>query len=65
MNRTYAATSVGLLGSAVLTEQGERIGVWYAAIGITTVEMVGPSEVRVSPPNAIEIEKLQSGTRGR
>ena len=65
MNRTYAATSVGLLGSAVLNDQGERIGVWYAAVGITTVEMVGPAEVRVSPPNAIEIEKLQSGSRGR
>ena len=28
-------------------------------------QMVGPAEVRVSPPNPLEIEKLQSGTRGR
>ena len=65
MNRTYAATSVGLLGSTVLNDQGERIGVWYSPLGITTVEMVGPTEVRVSPPNALQIEKLQPGSRGR
>jgi hypothetical protein len=33
--------------------------VWYSPVGVTTVEMVGTTEVRVSPPNAVELQKLQ------
>jgi len=58
MNAMYAATSFGLLGSGVLNDQGEQIGVWYSPVGATTVEMLGPTEVRVSPPNAVEIQRL-------
>ncbi len=64
MDSTYAAAA-GLLGSAVLNDQGEQIGVWYSPVGMTTVEMVGATEVRVSPPNAMEIEKLQRSRGGR
>jgi len=64
MDTTYAATGAGLLGSAILNDQGEQIGVWYSPVGVTTVEMLGATEVRVSPPNAMELEKLQTN-RGR
>jgi hypothetical protein len=64
MNSTYGGVGSGLLGSAVLNDQGEQIGVWYSPIGITTVEMVSATEVRVSPPNAVELQKLQR-SRGR
>lgn len=58
MNSMYAATSFGLLGSAVLNDQGEQIGVWYSPVGATTVKMLSPTEVRVNPPNAVEIQRL-------
>jgi hypothetical protein len=58
MNSTYSAVSFGLLGSAVLNDQGEQIGVWYSPAGTTTVEMLGPTEVRVSPPSAVQIQRL-------
>jgi len=61
MNATYNATASGLLGSSVLNEQGETVGVWYSALGQTTVEMISATEVRVSPPSAIAIDKLQGG----
>jgi len=64
MNSTYGTVGAGLLGSAVLNDQGEQIGVWYSPIGITTVEMIAATEVRVSPPNAVELQKLQR-SRGR
>ena len=58
MNSMYNATPFGLLGSYVLNDQGEQIGVWYSPAGTTTVEMLGPTEVRVSPPSAVQIQKL-------
>jgi hypothetical protein len=61
MNSTYGAVGAGLLGSAVLNDQGEQVGVWYSPVGMTTVEMLGATEVRVSPPNAMEINRLQGG----
>jgi hypothetical protein len=63
MNSMYNATPFGLLGSYVLNDQGERIGVWYSALGWTTVEMTGAAEVRVSPPSAPQLDKLQGGSR--
>lgn len=62
MNATYNATISGLLGSSVLSEEGETIGVWYSALGQTTVEMISATEVRVSPPSAIAIDELQGGS---
>ncbi|MFC1657086.1 hypothetical protein ACFL2P_00735 [Candidatus Moduliflexota bacterium] len=64
MNSTFGAASAGLLGTVVLNEQGEEVGVWYSAISITVVKTVGPSEITVAPPNPTEIEKLQQ-SRGR
>ena len=64
MNSAYGAVGAGLLGSAVLNDQGEQIGVWYSPVGMATVEMITATEVRVSPPNAVELQKLQ-GSRGR
>lgn len=63
MNAMYNATTFGLLGSYVLDDKGERIGVWYSALGWTTVEMTGAREVRVSPPSAPQLDKLQGGNR--
>ena len=64
MDSAYAMAGAGLLGSAVLNDQGEQIGVWYSPVGMTTVEMITATEVRVSPPNAVELQKLQR-SRGR
>jgi hypothetical protein len=63
MNAMYNATTFGLLGSHVLNGKGERIGLWYSALGWTTVEMTGAKEVRVSPPSAPQLDKLQGGNR--
>lgn len=63
MNATYNATASGLLGSTVLNGEGEAIGVWYSALGQTTVEMISDTEVRVSPPSVMAIEKLQGGSK--
>jgi len=64
MNGMYNAQVFGLLGSHVLNDKGERIGVWYSALGYTTVEMTGATEVRVSPPSAPQLDKLQGGSKG-
>ena len=64
MNSHYGASSAGLLGSNVLNDEGEVIGVWYSIIGQTAVTMVGDREVVVSPPHAIELQK-HDPVRGR
>lgn len=65
MNTTYGAMGAGLLGSAVLNDKGERIGLWYSVVGLTVVEMISDTEVRVSPPNRIEMERSRSRGGGR
>jgi hypothetical protein len=63
MNALYVATAPGLLGCYVLNDKGERIGVWYSALGYTTVKMTGATEVRVNPPSAPQIDILLGGSK--
>jgi hypothetical protein len=63
MNIEFNATSSGLIGAYVVDEKGQRIGLWYSAVGLTTVEMLSDTEVRIDPPLTAAINQLrdQSG----
>jgi hypothetical protein len=60
MNTEFLATEAGLLGAYVLGPEGERIGVWYSAVGITTVVMLGEGKVRIDPPLTPAINRLRT-----
>lgn len=59
MDDESSAVAAGLAGSAVLNNQGEEIGIWYSAVDITVVEMLSDTEVRVSPPTLMQLEKIR------
>ena len=63
VNIEFNATTAGLIGAYVLDEKGRQIGLWYSAVGITTVEMLSDTEVRIDPPLTAAINQLrdQSG----
>jgi len=63
MNIEFNATSSGLIGAYVLDEEGRQIGLWYSAVGLTTVQMLSDTEVRIDPPLTAAINQLrdQSG----
>ncbi len=65
MNDKFVSTTSGLLGSWVLNDSGERIGIWYSPIGLTTVEMLGEKKVRVNPPAPEAIRRFEERTRGK
>jgi hypothetical protein len=60
MNTQFLSTASGLIGASVLGPEGERIGVWYSGVGITTVVMLGESSVRIDPPMTAAIERLRT-----
>lgn len=60
MNTEFLSTVSGLIGASVLGPGGERIGVWYSGVGITTVVMLGDSSVRIDPPMTAAIERLRT-----
>lgn len=57
MNYLFSAEAAGLIGAAILDEQGEQVGVWYSAAGATQVYEVSDTEVAVDPPDPIVIEQ--------
>ena len=63
MNNLFDAEETGLLGSYVVNEQGEQVGIWYSALGMTQVEMTGPKEITVDPPNRLAIDQLKTKLR--
>jgi hypothetical protein len=63
MDDEFAAAAAGLFGMEVLDEEGTPIGTWYSAVDITRVEMLSATEVRVSPPSAVEINKVRRSGR--
>lgn len=60
MNTEFLSPAAGLLGASVLGPEGERIGVWYSAVGMTTVVMLSDREVRIDPPLAPAIQQLRT-----
>ena len=50
MNTQFLQPTAGLFGADVLGPEGEQIGVWYSAVGLTTVIMLSESSVRIDPP---------------
>jgi hypothetical protein len=63
MDDEFAAVAAGLFGMEVLDKEGKRIGTWYSAVDITRVEMLSATEVKVSPPSAVEINKVRRSGR--
>jgi hypothetical protein len=59
MNVEFNATSSGLIGAYVVDEKGKQIGLWYSAVGLTTVEMLSDTEVRIDPPLTAAINQLR------
>jgi hypothetical protein len=50
MAAEYGTIEAGLVGSTIVNDQGERIGVWYSSESTSTVEILGGKKVRVNPP---------------
>jgi hypothetical protein len=63
MNNLFSAEETGLIGASVLNDQGEQVGIWYSAVGITEVSMVSATEVAVNPPNRLAINQLKTKLR--
>ena len=64
MNDLYGAVKIGLAGSDIVGDDGERIGIWYSAIATTQVNMVSPTEVSITPPNPIFLDQQKVRLRG-
>lgn len=64
MNSRFGAPHAGLLGSWVLSDTGERIGIWYSPVGLTVVEMLGENKVKVNPPHPETIRQLDPYVHG-
>lgn len=56
MTEEYGAIEAGLVGSTIVDEKGERIGVWYSPVSWSTVKILGEKEVRVDPPVLVGLE---------
>lgn len=63
MDNLFDAEETGLLGSSVVDDQGNQVGIWYSAVGTTQVEMTGPKEITVNPPNSLAINQLKTKLR--
>lgn len=63
MENLFDAEETGLLGSYVINDRGEQVGIWYSAVGTTQVEMTGPMEIAVAPPNSLAINQLKTKLR--
>ncbi len=63
MDNLFDAEETGLLGSYVINDQEEQVGIWYSAVGTTQVEMTGPTEITVDPPNRLAIDQLKTKLR--
>jgi predicted small secreted protein len=63
MNNLFSAEWTGLIGAAVLNDQGEQVGIWYSAVGTTEVNMISATEVAVGPPNPLAINQLKTKLR--
>lgn len=50
MAAEYGTVEAGLVGSTIVDDQGERIGVWYSSESTSTVEILGDKKVKVHPP---------------
>ena len=61
MDDLYSGTAsgVGLFGSWVVSETGDRVGIWYSAVGTTTVTVGSGGEISVAAPNAVVIDQLR------
>ena len=59
MNTEFLSPVVGLLGAHVLGPEGQRIGVWYSGVGLTTVVMLNEKEVRIDPPLTAAVNQLR------
>ena len=59
MDREFGSPVSGLVGAGVLSAEGDQIGVWYSAIALTTVEMLGDGKVRIDPPNPAAVMQLR------
>jgi hypothetical protein len=59
MDREFGSPTGGLVGARVLNAEGGQIGVWYSAIALTTVEMLGDGKVRIDPPNPAAVMQLR------
>jgi hypothetical protein len=59
MNTDFKSPVAGLLGAYVQGPEGQRIGVWYSGVGITTVELLSETEVRIDPPLTAAINQLK------
>jgi pyruvate kinase len=60
MNTQFLQHVAGLFGADVLGPKGERIGVWYSAVSLTTVIMLSETEVRIDPPLTTVINKRRN-----
>ena len=40
MNNLFSAEETGLIGASVLNDMGEQVGIWYSAVGLTTVDVL-------------------------
>ena len=50
MAEEHGSVEAGLVGSTILDQKGERLGVWYAPVPTSTVKILGEKEIRVDPP---------------
>ena len=65
MDLKFSPMGGGLLGSWVLDDEGERIGIWYSPVGLTGVKMLGENKVQVNPPDPLAIKQYDRKGGGR
>lgn len=46
----YGSPEEGFMGSTIVDQNGEPIGVWYSPVSTTVVKILGEKKVRVDPP---------------
>ena len=63
MDIEFGQAEAGLIGASVLGEDGERVGVWYSAVGVATVEMLGGNKVRINPPLTPMVDLLRDSNK--
>ena len=65
MNNEFSPMGGGLVGSWVLDDEGERIGMWYSPVALTGVKMLGDNNVQVNPPDPLKIKQFAKKGSGR